>query len=73
MVAELLVDVKQAIAVFAPFSAVPIVILLNHRLADVETELKRQVQWAMREVGQVKNLIFIKKNNFFINFLFASW
>lgn len=53
MIAELLEDVHKTIQFFDPFVAIPKIIELTRRLLAVETEVKRQVQWALREVGQL--------------------
>ena len=55
MVADLLTDVKEEIKYFDPFAAVPKVIELKAKVAIIEDELRRQLQWAMREIGEVSN------------------
>lgn len=54
IVAELLTDAKEQMKEFIPYAALPQIVALSDRLESSETELKRQVQWSLREMGQVR-------------------
>lgn len=51
IVADLLTDVKEQMANFQIYAAVPQVILIQAKITAIETELHRQVQWSCREIG----------------------
>ena len=53
IVAELLAEAKDQIKTFTQYAALPCMLALQKRLEGVESELKRQVQWSLREIGQV--------------------
>lgn len=53
MVADMLVDVKEEMKYFAPFAAIPKVIELKEKVQIIEDELKRQIHWALREIGEL--------------------
>jgi hypothetical protein len=53
IVAELLAAAKVQMHNFDAYAALPNIVLLKTRLDGTETELKRQVQWSLREIGQL--------------------
>lgn len=56
IVSELLAETKEQIKFFEPYAALPYFVNLRKRLDGIETELKRQVHWELRELGQVGEL-----------------
>lgn len=56
IVAELLAEAKEQMKYFLPYAALPHIVALRSRLEGVETELRRQVQWSLREIGQLVDI-----------------
>lgn len=54
-VADLLIDAQQQLALFEPFFAVPHVAIIRQKVNAIESELRRQIQWAFREIGPLTN------------------
>ena len=53
VIAELLIDVQKQFAYFQAYGAIPQVQQMGEKLRAIESELKRQVQWSFREIGQL--------------------
>ena len=53
VVAELLEEIHTKIAIFQQFSSLPSVDSCKTKLLLIETELKKQVQWSLRELGSL--------------------
>ena len=54
-VAEMLTDVKQQMAYFNAYAAIPHVMLVQSKISAIESELQRHIQWCCREIGQLVN------------------
>lgn len=61
-VAELLIDVQSQISYFDPYQAIPYIIEVREKLDFIETELRRQIQWNFREIGQLVPNLDISDN-----------
>lgn len=53
VVADLLVDVLEQMEKFEKFIAVPQVAIVKEKVEAIQFELRRQVQWSFREIGQL--------------------
>lgn len=53
VISELLVDVQQQASFFEPYQAIPHVVAIRDKLQAIENELRRQIQWSFRELGQL--------------------
>ena len=53
IVADLLNDVKEQSLEFKSYYATSYVILIQEKVITIENQLKRQVQWSFREIGQL--------------------
>jgi hypothetical protein len=53
VIAELLEDVHTQMAKFKQYSAIPHVEQIYAKVEAIESELKRQIQWAFREIGSL--------------------
>jgi hypothetical protein len=53
IIAELLVDAQKQMSFFDVYGSIPHVILLNEKLRAIQSEIKRQVSWSFREIGQL--------------------
>jgi hypothetical protein len=53
IIAELLIDALKQMAWFDVYASIPHVKLLNEKLRAIQSEIKRQVQWSFREIGQL--------------------
>lgn len=53
VISELLSDVHLQMAEFEVFRAVPQMAKVHEKLDAIESELKRQIQWSFRELGQL--------------------
>lgn len=55
IIADLLVDCQEQISFFDAYLAVPHIILIRRKLTAIESELRRQVQWSIREIAPLIN------------------
>lgn len=54
-IAELLVDAQGHLQQFEHYFAVPHVAIIKQKVTAIESELRRQIQWAFREIGPLTN------------------
>lgn len=52
-IAELYEEIQEKVVQFAPYGAIPFLRSLTARVSSIETELKKQLQWTFREIGQL--------------------
>eukprot|EP01031_Cornospumella_fuschlensis_P037418 gene37418-45439_t len=52
-VAELLTEAQAQMALFQQYVALPHVALIKKKIEAIESELRRQIQWSFREIGQL--------------------
>lgn len=52
-VAELLTEAQAQMAQFQQYVAMPHVALIKKKIEAIESELRRQIQWSFREIGQL--------------------
>jgi hypothetical protein len=53
IVADLLVDVLEQMEKFEKYIAIPQVAIVKEKIEAIQFELRRQVQWSFREIGQL--------------------
>lgn len=53
IVADLLIDVKEQTSLFISYRAIPYVSNIMIKVEAIENELRRQVQWSFREIGEL--------------------
>lgn len=53
IVADLMKEILEKYSQFHSYSAIPYVVGICDKVKAIETELKRQVQWSFREIGQL--------------------
>ena len=53
VISELLIDVQHQISYFDIYTSTPYIIKIRNKLNSIENELKRQIQWNFREIGQL--------------------
>ena len=53
IISELLIDVQSQISFFDPYQATPYIREVREKLEFIENELRRQIQWNFREIGQL--------------------
>ena len=53
VISELLIDVQHQISYFDIYTSTPYIIQIRNKLNNIEYELKRQIQWNFREIGQL--------------------
>eukprot|EP01031_Cornospumella_fuschlensis_P037165 gene37165-45107_t len=52
-VAELLTEAQAQMALFQQYVALPHIALIKKKIEAIESELRRQIQWSFREIGQL--------------------
>jgi hypothetical protein len=50
-VADLLIEAQHQLEYFQPYFAIPHVAIIRQKVSAIESELRRQIQWAFREIG----------------------